>query len=250
MPTRHARPIEIAASASAIVIALGGATLSACSGDPYPDLGSGGAGTTFGGSTGAGMGGATSGGASQGGATQGGATQGGTSQGGASSGGMQSQGGSTRGGASSGGSKAGTGSSSGGSKAGTGGSGSGKGGGTGTGTSSGGSGGGGSVSFAQLKGVLDKNCALVGCHVSGQQSPNLASNNGNLATTLTSTTVQQCGGDALVKASDTANSALLSVVTGKCGALRMPRGCSTNPCLPAADVTTITRWIQDGAKTN
>jgi hypothetical protein len=30
----------------------------------------------------------------------------------------------------------------------------------------------------------------------------------------------------------------------------MPVGCTTSACLPAADISTITRWIQDGAKTN
>jgi hypothetical protein len=117
------------------------------------------------------------------------------------------------------------------------------------GASMGGSGGGATVAFAAIKSLLDKSCAVVGCHVTGGQSPNLSSSSASLPTTLTSTTVRQCGGDALVKASDTANSALLSVVTGKCSGLRMPVGCTNSMCLPAADITTITNWIQQGAKT-
>jgi hypothetical protein len=40
---------------------------------------------------------------------------------------------------------------------------------------------------------------------------------------------------------------LLELVQHQCGTFVMPDGCTTNPCISAADIATITAWIQAGA---
>ena len=104
-----------------------------------------------------------------------------------------------------------------------------------------------SVAFSQVGAILQAQCGTSSCH-GGKQSPNLTNTNlSTLYTTLTSTTVRQCGSDHLVTKNDTANSALLELPQGTCTNFIMPRGCTSTPCLKSADMTTITNWILAGA---
>jgi hypothetical protein len=72
-------------------------------------------------------------------------------------------------------------------------------------------------------------------------------NNANLQTTLTTFAVSRCGGDPLVTPNDAANSSLLQLLNRQCMNLTMPLGCTTTPCIPAGEITTITNWINAGA---
>lgn len=121
-------------------------------------------------------------------------------------------------------------------------------GGFGSGTTGGGSGGGATatVAFSQVSAILTMNCGKAGCHAMGGVSPTLTGS--MLHATLTTRTVARCSGNTLAKAGDTANSALVKLLNKQCGSFVMPPTCSTTPCLGAADVATITNWIQSGAK--
>jgi hypothetical protein len=249
----------------AATIVGGSLLVVACSGgEDYPgyamagttSTGTGGTSTTTGGTsatTGGATGGiaTTTGGVSTGGTT---ANTGGSSGGTIFGGGGKSSGGSSNTGGKSGntggsGGKSGSTGGSGGKSGSTGGSG-GKSGGTGgsggKSGSTGGSGGGGAVMFSQVVSIIGAQCS--NCHKSGG-TPNLSTSSAStLYTTLTSTSVSKCGGNRLVTPNDPSKSALLMLTTGKCGDFRMPVTCTTSMCLSAADQTTITNWINSGAK--
>jgi hypothetical protein len=95
----------------------------------------------------------------------------------------------------------------------------------------------GTVTFSQVSAVVSRNCG--NCHSSFRNY-----------STLTTHAVSRCGGDTLVKANDAANSAILELVQGMCGSFLMPRGCSKAPCISAADIQTITTWVNEGARNN
>jgi len=88
-----------------------------------------------------------------------------------------------------------------------------------------------------VRAIVQRNCG--GCH-------------GGFSTYATFTThrVGNCGNDTLAKANDTANSAFLELVQGQCGGFLMPRGCNTAPCISAADIRTVTSWVNAGALNN
>ncbi|HEX5100504.1 MAG TPA: hypothetical protein VFV94_13440 [Polyangiaceae bacterium] len=95
--------------------------------------------------------------------------------------------------------------------------------------------------------LIAKTCADTDCH-GGKERPSLTNTNPTtLYNTLKNTTVRQCGSDHLATPNDPANSALLELVQHQCGNFVMPDGCMTNPCISAADIATITTWIQAGA---
>lgn len=119
-------------------------------------------------------------------------------------------------------------------------------GGTGTGTGMGGASTG-TVTFAQVSSIIQAQCATSSCH-GGATAPNLTA--ANLYTTLTTTSVSRCNNQKLAVPNDPANSALISVLSKKCTGLTMPLGCfspPSPPCMGAADITTLTNWIQSGA---
>jgi hypothetical protein len=87
-----------------------------------------------------------------------------------------------------------------------------------------------------VKAIIQRNCG--NCHASFTSYA-----------TFTSHKASQCGNDALATASDPANSAFLELVQGQCSIL-MPRGCRTTPCIAAADIQTVTSWINAGAPNN
>jgi hypothetical protein len=113
------------------------------------------------------------------------------------------------------------------------------------GTTAGGSGG--SSAFTQVAAIIQTQCGASSCH-GGKENPKLTNTNlSTLYTTLTSTTVRQCGSDHLVTKNDTANSALLELPQGQCTNFLMPQTCTKAPCLQQADLTTISNWIAAGA---
>jgi hypothetical protein len=87
-----------------------------------------------------------------------------------------------------------------------------------------------------VKAIIQRNCG--NCHGSFTSFA-----------TFTSHRANPCGGDALATANDPANSAFLELVQGQCSIL-MPRGCRTTPCIAAADIQTVTSWINAGAPNN
>lgn len=246
---------------AALLVAIG---MSACGDDPVSEglpgdfsyagtVSAGGASTTVTGGTTFGSGG-TQGGRSSSGGSSGGtpaATSGGTkatggslgSSAGGSSGGSTSPGSS---GGSSFGTTGGRSSSTGGrSGFGTGGRGSGGSGGSAPGGSSSGgkaTGGGAAVAFSMVGSIVQDRCSS--CH--GFTMP-LLQNNAMLRNTLTSTRVPECGNNPLVTPNDPSKSAVLMLVNRMCGMLVMPAGCGMTPCIPAAEVTTLTNWINAGA---
>jgi len=83
-------------------------------------------------------------------------------------------------------------------------------------------------------------------------SPDLYS----VLTTAIPTSVQHCKGTTMVVPNNAAGSFLVSVVTAKAtcknngtdeSIARMPDNCSGNSCLSAAQIKTITDWINAGA---
>lgn len=100
------------------------------------------------------------------------------------------------------------------------------------------------VSFSQIDVIVGNNCA--GCHVS--RKPILTSTGTTLYNVLTSTVVKQCGNDKLITPGDTANSALVEMVTNQCNGFFMPTSCSSAPCLVPDELTALNTWISQGAK--
>jgi len=114
-----------------------------------------------------------------------------------------------------------------------------------TGAGSGGTAGSTSTSmFPAVRDLIVEVCADTACHGS-RERPLLTAT--NLYTTLTSTSVRQCGNDRLVTPGDTANSAILELVNGQCGNLLMPESCMEAPCLGPAEQMIISSWIAAGA---
>ena len=104
------------------------------------------------------------------------------------------------------------------------------------------------ATLAQVQTIVNKSCGTTGCHSAGATAPNLGTTGATLAGTLTSTTVSRCSNQKLANAGNASMSSLIMVMTNKCGSLKMPLGCSTNPCIAQADVDTISSWINAGAK--
>jgi hypothetical protein len=119
------------------------------------------------------------------------------------------------------------------------------------GTDAAGGGAGTPVAFAEVKTILDRSCSgSLGCHGQLGRRPSLRSSDANLYETLETFVVSKCGGDKLVAPGTPSESALLEVVSGGCGSLRMPPSCSGSTCIPSTDLTTVTRWIESGAPRN
>jgi hypothetical protein len=118
--------------------------------------------------------------------------------------------------------------------------------------SSGGSGGVTPVTWQELSTTIKGTCAKAMCHNGMQQPTLLAVPAAAQYTALTTHPVNVCGAATrLVVPGKLAESAILKLVNGECmfnGApFMMPGDCTQAPCLPAAQITTITNWIQSGA---
>jgi hypothetical protein len=118
--------------------------------------------------------------------------------------------------------------------------------------SSGGSGGVTPVTWQELSTTINDTCARAMCHNGMQQPTLLAVPAAAQYTALTTHPVNVCGAATrLVVPSKVAESAILKLVNGECmfnGApFMMPGDCTQAPCLPAAQITTITNWILSGA---
>jgi hypothetical protein len=103
-----------------------------------------------------------------------------------------------------------------------------------------------SVTFDRVYELVQKNCAVNGCHGGGKR-PTFNTNKAALYSTLKSTVSLACN-VPLITPSDPGKSALLLIVTGKCSLFRMPPECSTPPCIPESDIQTISAWVSQGAK--
>ncbi|MEE9431562.1 MAG: hypothetical protein V3V16_11005 [Melioribacteraceae bacterium] len=101
-----------------------------------------------------------------------------------------------------------------------------------------------STTFASIQtNVLNKSCALSGCHVSGIVAPDLAGNAYNRI-------VNKAGSTGLnyIEPNNPENSYLLKKIIGQnISGSRMPRGASP---LSQSVVDSISSWINDGAKNN
>jgi len=104
-----------------------------------------------------------------------------------------------------------------------------------------------SAAFTQVSTILQKNCGLKGCHAD-KQSPHFVPG-AMLYATLTgpNTVIASCDYTKLVEAGDPSKSALVRLMNKKCGNFVMPPGCNQATCLPAADLKTLSDWIQAGA---
>lgn len=100
-------------------------------------------------------------------------------------------------------------------------------------------------------------CAAAPCHgVNGMAPPNRplelpTNDDAKLYANLTSYVSAACNDTKLVTPGNPAQSALLTILKGPCGATpRMPFGCSAeaDDCIPDEYIAAVTQWIADGAK--
>ena len=100
-------------------------------------------------------------------------------------------------------------------------------------------------------------CAAAPCHgVNGMAPPNRplelpTNDDAKLYANLTSYVSAACGNTKLVTPGNPAQSALITILKGPCGATpRMPFGCSaeTDDCIPDEYIAAVTQWIANGAK--
>jgi hypothetical protein len=118
------------------------------------------------------------------------------------------------------------------------------------------------ATFATVKLVLGGGggimpCFAAPCHgVNGMAPPDHPlelpqSNDAQLFTNLTSYVSKACNNTKLVTPGNPAQSALVTILKGACGATpRMPYGCSeqAGDCIPADYIAALSKWIADGAK--
>jgi len=99
-------------------------------------------------------------------------------------------------------------------------------------------------------------CAAAPCHGVGGAAPPadplaLPSNDDQLLyTSLLSYVSKACNGMKLVEPGNPAQSALVTILEGPCGATpRMPYGCTeqAGDCIPAEYVAAVAQWIESGA---
>ena len=117
---------------------------------------------------------------------------------------------------------------------------------------SGGTGGFTPVTWQELSFTINGSCAKTMCHNGMQAPPLLAIPAATQYATLTTHPVSVCGtATRLVAPGDVANSAILKLVNGECmldgEVFMMPADCAQAPCLPSAQIATITNWILSGA---
>ncbi|HEY0462880.1 MAG TPA: hypothetical protein VGC79_01670 [Polyangiaceae bacterium] len=107
--------------------------------------------------------------------------------------------------------------------------------------------GGGSAAFAQVAGMLGKNCGIKGCHAD-KQSPHFVPD-GMLYAMLTgpNTVLAECDYTRLVEEGDPSRSALVRLMNRKCGSFTMPPTCNKATCLSSADLQALSDWISAGA---
>ena len=100
-------------------------------------------------------------------------------------------------------------------------------------------------------------CAAAPCHgVNGMAPPNRplelpTNDDAKLYASLTSYVSAACNNMKLVTPGNPAQSALVTILKGPCGATpRMPFGCSAEAgdCIPDEYIAAVTQWIANGAK--
>jgi hypothetical protein len=108
--------------------------------------------------------------------------------------------------------------------------------------------------FGAVAEIMRQNCGLSACHGGGPESQELVYTNvATLHSVLTTTIVSECNNNPLVMPGDPVNSALIKLPNWDCtdpsgGPFVMPQGCIEDPCLPPAELASITAWIMAGAK--
>ena len=121
----------------------------------------------------------------------------------------------------------------------------------GTGPSSAGRGGsagaaGASAAFRQVSTIFGKNCGIAGCHAD-KQSPHFSADAMLYATLTAGTVLAECDYNKMIEPGDPSKSALVQLMNRKCGTFTMPPSCNKTTCLSAADLQTLTDWVQAGA---
>jgi hypothetical protein len=98
-----------------------------------------------------------------------------------------------------------------------------------------------------MSAVLTKNCALTGCHAD-KQTPHFTADSGLYARlTAADTVLAECNYKKLIVPGDSKNSAIVSLLSRECDGFVMPPSCNTTPCVTAAELKTISDWIDEGA---
>lgn len=108
------------------------------------------------------------------------------------------------------------------------------------------SGGSGVATLDEIRDILLFRCGNLICHMPPPYTPpNFGLAGDDLFTLLTTFTVEKCAGSPLIVPSDTANSAILKVVSGGCGDFYMPP--DTYDPFTDEELATLTAWVEAGA---
>lgn len=104
------------------------------------------------------------------------------------------------------------------------------------------------ATLSAVAAILKESCGALSCHGGGPEGRDVVfTDPATLYQTLTTTVVAPCNNKPLVTPGQSANSALLMLPTWQCDDFVMPQGCFDDPCLPTADLATISAWIDAGA---
>lgn len=104
----------------------------------------------------------------------------------------------------------------------------------------------GAPSFEDVQALLLYSCVLVSCHTPLYNQPTLLDFDGMLHDRMLSWQVSHCNDEPLVTPGQPENSAILKLVTQRCGEFVMPPLC-TDPCVDAETYEGIEAWIKAGA---
>jgi len=105
-----------------------------------------------------------------------------------------------------------------------------------------------SAAFRQVSTIFGKNCGIAGCHAD-KQSPHFSADAMLYATLTAGTVLAECDYNKMIEPGDPSKSALVQLMNRKCGTFTMPPSCNKTTCLSAADLQTLTDWVQAGAPT-
>jgi len=103
-----------------------------------------------------------------------------------------------------------------------------------------------SAAFRQVSVIFGKNCGIAGCHAD-KQSPHFSADAMLYATLTAGTVLAECDYNKMIEPGDPSKSALVQLMNRKCGTFTMPPGCNKTTCLSAADLQTLSDWVQAGA---
>lgn len=104
--------------------------------------------------------------------------------------------------------------------------------------------------FAEIASDIQTNCGNnATCHGAGTKNPPVLINDASLYATLSSLTVDECGGSALVVPNNAAGSSIIKLMKYECGDLVMPDGCTPQLCDTGLKplIEKWSAWIAAGA---